>query len=399
MSILKVLMIGPGKPNRANSGLGIVAQHIAASLNSMVELTIIEPEVTEEVSKKLTMTTTGSFSETRVVKDIVRLAVKAKIEPYIYFEGNQEDEVSAVSEKSEVARELALFTDQVIVLANKQDFDIIYAHDWTAMPAALELKKKLGKPLVLHIHSLDVDRVSANHRSWVFDIEQEAIHVADAIISVSKYSAEIINRIYGGDPDKITVIYPAVAEEYEDTKGVKPLDPTVLFLGRFSNQKGPMQFIKIAESVIKKRKDIHFLMVGDGDLKQDAIEVVAQKGLSNNIHFNEFIDHDDIGQAFSRASVLCMPSYSDPYGLAAVEAASYGLPVVLSKNTGAAEVLPGALVFDITNISGFARGIGKLVDDQKYNETKVKENTAAVRKLGWEETAQKICNVFSSVKH
>lgn len=389
-------MIGPGSPSASNSGLGIVTRHIEENLKSLVDLTLMEPVGSDSLNRKTENLVTG-FTEKAIVRDLVRIEVKGNIEPYHYFEDNARDKSVSTVKESLIEKELSIFTTEVFEAASEIEYDIIYAHDWSSMQGAIKLKEKSGKPLVVHIHSLDIDRIASNHKSWVFDLEKEAIMAADAVITVSNYMAERIQKFYDGDPQKIHVVYPGLSELAEVKEYSQPTDPTVLFLGRLSSQKGPFEFIEIAEAILIKRKDIHFLMVGNGDQKEEIVEQVAQKGLSKNIHFNPFVEHKEIARVFSRSSLLCMPSYSEPFGMAAVEAASQGIPVVISKQSGASEVLPGATIIDNSDIKGFAKAIIKLLDSNEEYQKRVEENTPALQKLAWSETVKNIHSVFSSV--
>ena len=396
MSKLRVLMIGPGSPNASNSGLGIVSQQIGENLKKLVDLILVEPVGSSSTNQK-TKNSASSFTEKAIVRDLVRVEVKGNIEPYHYFDDNPRDKSVSTVKESRIEKELSIFTTEAFEAASEIEYDIIYAHDWSSIQAAIKLKEKSGKPLVVHIHSLDIDRIASNHKSWVFDLEKEAIETADAVITVSNYMAERIQKFYDGDPQKIHVVYPGLSELTEVKEDSEPTDPTILFLGRLSSQKGPFEFIEIAEAILNKRKDIHFLMVGNGDQKEEIIEQVAQKGLSKNVHFNQFVEHREIAKVFSRSSLLCMPSYSEPFGIAAIEAAGHGIPVVISKQSGASEVLPGAIIINNSDINGFAKAITKLIDSNEESKERVEENKTAIQKLAWEETVQNILSVFSSV--
>jgi len=391
MNKIKVLMIGPGSPSAANSGVGIVANELKANLSAKVNLISLEPEELKEVVSN------GSslFSDKEVVQDIVRVSVNSTLNPYSYFEA--EDIAEMERSTSSVRKLYEEFTESVVEQSNEFDFDLIYAHDWTGMEAAMMLQEKSGKPLVIHVHSLDTDRLGGNHRSWVFDIEKAAILVADAIIAVSEYTKDAIVSLYGGDPAKITVVYPAVPTMLKGKPKTKPFDKTILFLGRFASQKRPITFVDIAEKVLAKAKDVHFLMVGDGDLKNEVIETVAQRKLGNKIHFADFVDYQEVSRVFGKASLLCIPSDSEPFGLTAIEAAALGVPVVVSAQSGVSELLEGAITVDKDDVEGFAEVIVELINNEKKQKALVKENKLSLDKVDWDKASVKILEVFHDV--
>ena len=385
-------MIGPGAPDAANSGLGIVVEELRKVLTSKLALISIEPG--EAAPRKRKLENRG-FTDEEVIQDIIRVPVRETLDSYSYFEPATYFDTDVHS--SAVKKKYDEYTEAVVNNSMEFDFDLIYVHDWVGMEAGMILQEETGKPMVLHIHSLDIDRLGANHKSWVYDIEHSAIMQADAIIAVSEYSKDKIVNVYGGDPAKVTVIYPALPDFGQDELNQEPLDNTVLFLGRFASQKRPFKFVEIAQKVVKKNKEAHFLMVGDGDLKDEVIETVAQKGLGAKIHFADFIPHEDLGNVFNKTSVLCITSDSEPFGLTALEAASAGVPVVLSKQSGAREVLSGAIAVEKDDTAGFAKAINLLLSNPAAREKAISTNKKDVSKLDWEEVAVKVTEVFRNV--
>ena len=385
-------MIGPGAPDAANSGLGIVAEELRRVLTSKVSLISIEPGALVPHKKTSAQV---SITDEEVVRELVRVSVTETLDSYSYFEPVTYFDTDVVN--SEVKKKYDKYTEAVVHHSLEFDFDLIYVHDWLGMEAAMLLQEESAKPLVLHIHSLDVDRLGANHKSWVYDIEQSAIEKADAIIAVSNYTRDRIIHQYAGDPSKITVVHPALPDYERAEDSSQPLDQTVLFLGRFANQKRPLKFVEIAEAVTRKNKEIHFLMVGEGDLKDEVIEQVAQKSLGGRVHFADYLDHRELGKVFARTSLLCITSDSEPFGLTALEAAEAGIPVIMSAQSGASEVLSGAVTVDKDDVKGFVKAINKLLSNEQARNKAVEKNKSDVEALTWDDSARKILEVFRDV--
>ena len=96
------------------------------------------------------------------------------------------------------------------VLARTLSFDVIHAHDWMTVPAALLARRISHRPLVLHIHSLEYDRSGENVNEEILSIEREGVEKADRIIAVSHRTKRMIAERYAIPPEKISVVYNAV---------------------------------------------------------------------------------------------------------------------------------------------------------------------------------------------
>ena len=392
----KVLMIGPGEPSISNSGLGKAAEQIVDILSKRIDLTVIQPESLSASSpkKKKEKITTDSFTEMKVIKDMVKIEVSNTISPYWY--GSQTVETKTTSIDSKLEKELGRFSQEIEDRSANLEFDLVYAHDWLTFPAAMTFKRNTGKPLVLHVHSLDYDRNSMKTDSWVFKVEKLAFQHADHIITVSKYSKNIIKKVYGIPAKKIHVVHNGHSQTNFPDSASPFNERIVLFVGRLAGQKGPTQFLKIAEKVHEFYPDSRFIMAGYGDMYNSLIEAGASSNIAGKFHLTGHLSEKDLKRLYAMADIYCMPSISEPFGLTAIEAASADVPVVLSKNSGASEVLEGAVVVDYHDIDAFAAEIIILLKNQKVREEKVKLNQKSLRKLSWQKTAEKVLKILES---
>lgn len=400
-------MIGPGEPNALNSGLGIAASQIAKYLACKTELTLIQPYDMDQdcpesgVSIRVKNADLSKFDELNLMSELTKINVRAGITPYFYpyLEIQNEDEYTPEEENDVAKKELQSFTSQVLSASQDIAFDVIYAHDWTAIPAGMKLKEKTKKPLVVHMHSLDYDRNSQLNQSWIHDIEQASFKESDAIISVSDYTADVITHNYGEvKTSKVHTIYNG--NEALTIPKVKKVfkEKLILFVGRLTGQKGPNVFLDIAEKVLQKYPNARFVLAGQGHLMSGLILAVASKKMGSKFHFTGHIDREKLAELYSIADVYCMPSVSEPFGLAALEAAQAGIPVVLSRQSGAAEVLPGALCSDHWDVDGFARHILTIIKSKKTQKKVVDTNKVALKELTWDNTTKKILEVLNNIK-
>ena len=95
-------------------------------------------------------------------------------------------------------------------IASSNDFDVIHAHDWLTYPAGIAAKKESGKPLVVHMHATEFDRSGENVNQNVYDIERKGMEAADAVITVSNFTRNIVINRYGIDPLKVFTVHNAV---------------------------------------------------------------------------------------------------------------------------------------------------------------------------------------------
>jgi glycosyltransferase involved in cell wall biosynthesis len=227
--------------------------------------------------------------------------------------------------------------------------DVVHGHDWTAFPAAERAARAAKAAWVLHVHSTEHDRSGRAPHPGIVAIEQRGLDAADAVVCVSRYAAAVVSSRYGVDERKMHVVHNAVPPPPGASPRASPRripDPVVLFAGRVTAQKGPGAFLDAAKRVLSVEPRARFVVAGTGDLWAESIERAAALGIARGVHFTGFLSPGEIERAYGEADVYVMPSVSEPFGLAALEAAARGVPVVLSRQSGAIETLPSALRAD-----------------------------------------------------
>ena len=211
-------------------------------------------------------------------------------------------------------------------IASIEDFDVVHTHDWMTYPAGIEVARLSGKPLVVHVHSTEFDRSGEHVNQTIHDIERRGMDAADKIIAVSNYTKNVLVKRYDISPDKVEVVYNGV--ENHGSASVQNLpnrsDKIILFLGRITMQKGPEYFITAAKKVLEKVDNVKFVMAGDGDMVQQMIEYAAWLGIGHKVFFTRFLQGGDVDKAYQMADLYVMPSVSEPFGIAPLEAIRNG---------------------------------------------------------------------------
>jgi glycogen(starch) synthase len=278
-----------------------------------------------------------------------------------------------------------------VALLKGQPFDLIHAHDWLTFPAGQALARVSGKPLVVHVHSTEFDRSGDNINQRVYDIERRGMSTALRVLCVSELTKSIVTRRYGVDPSRIDVVYNGIdAEQAQPRPGDKiaPKDKIVLFLGRITMQKGPEYFIGAAKRVLEKAPDTKFIMAGAGDMELRMIELAAQLGIGHKVLFTGFLRGPDVDRVYQMADCYVMPSVSEPFGIAPLEAMRNDVPVIISKQSGVSEVLTHALKVDFWDTDEIANKIVAVLRHPPLGQTLRQHGTFELRRLTWEGAAK-----------
>ena len=283
-------------------------------------------------------------------------------------------------------------------LALKEDYDIIHAHDWLTYPAGVAAKESSGKPLVVHMHATEFDRTGENVNTIVYAIEKEGMEKADRVITVSNLTRRTVIEKYGIDPGKVITVHNAVDQEmFSELEEVKRHlnEKIVTFLGRITFQKGPEYFIEAANKILKKDKNVRFVMAGSGDMLNKMIKRVAKLRIADKFHFTGFLKGAEIDRMFALSDVFVMRSVSEPFGIVPLEAMRSSVPVVISKQSGVAEILEHALKVDFWDVDAMADSIYGLCHYEAISKMFKKYGKKEVENLKWEDASLKIKNVYT----
>ena len=283
-------------------------------------------------------------------------------------------------------------------IATGNTFDVIHAHDWLTYPAGIAAKQITGKPLVVHVHATEFDRSGEHVNQPVYDIERQGMTEADLVITVSNLTRQIVIEKYGIAPEKVITVHNAVEPsdrpELEGvTKHVK--EKVVTFLGRVTYQKGPDYFVEAAHKVLQRDANVRFVMAGSGDLLNRMIRRVAKLKIATKFHFTGFLAGPEVDTMFAMSDVYVMPSVSEPFGISPLEAMRSNVPVVISKQSGVAEVLQHALKVDFWDIDALADAIYGILHYEGLSKMFIRYGKTEVDNLIWENAALNILEVYN----
>ena len=297
---------------------------------------------------------------------------------------------------SEVARYAMAATRRV----HGQKYDLVHAHDWMTFPAGIEIARRAGAPLLVHVHSLEYARAGHGADRDIIAVEHQGLENAARVIAVSYYTRGLINRVHNTPLYKISVVHNGVyaretVEAYTEQR--TSTGPVVLFLVRISFQKGPEYFVQAAARVLEHVPDAVFIMAGSGDMLPRMKVLVEELGLSESFRFPGFLRGAEVERAFSTADVYVMPSVSEPFGIAPLEAMSYDRPVIVSKQSGVSEVLRNALKVDFWDVDKIASQIVALLELPELRQVIIERAREEIRHIHWDAAAETLVPIYESV--
>ncbi len=417
----KILMLGWEFPPVINGGLGVACHDLCIALAKHARVTMVIPKTYPHFTmteleliglNTIDARTLRNISYKNEYKNLEEVHyIPSSLDPY-YHQPSGSDHLPEIKSKyltpvkigdetaevftiddlygGDVIEKVTVFGKLTAKLAMNLDFDVIHAHDWMTMAAGMEIKALTGKPLIMHIHSLEVDRGGEASKGWVYQMEKRGMEYADLLMPVSNFTANVINQHYGISRSKIFPVHNGI-RPVKAFKGVKPFkEKIVLFVGRLTRQKGPEYFLEIASRVLEVRQDVRFVMAGTGDAFHRLLEKSSFKHLGNRFHLTGFLNLEKVHEMLSVADVYCMPSVSEPFGLSAIEAAQFGIPVVISKQSGAAEVMKGSLTFDFWDINRASEYIIRLLDDEVLRNKVIDDANIDLETISWDLSAEKV---------
>jgi len=425
---MKVLMFGWEFPPHITGGLGTACFGLTKGLlKHGVEVQFVVPKAygdeSQEAVRLINASDVTVMMNDPVFKDywsqITYMEIGSNLIPYVGPEDFQEmvkenlntkvQEGSRVfSEKfqfsgkygHDLMEEVARYALVGAAIAANSEFDIIHAHDWLTYSAGVAAKKISGKPLVVHMHATEFDRSGENYNENVYEIERKGMAEADRVITVSNLTRNIVVDRYHIDPDKVITVHNAVeptekGELVDAEKHVR--EKIVTFLGRITFQKGPEYFIEAACKVLERDPNVRFVMAGTGDLMEKMIRRVAKLKISSHFHFTGFLKGENVDRMFAMSDVYVMPSVSEPFGISPLEAMRSNVPVVISKQSGVAEVLDHVMKVDFWDVDAMADAIYGLLHYKSLNDMVVTGGTEEVNNLKWESAARKVADIYESL--
>ena len=294
-------------------------------------------------------------------------------------------------------------------LFETERFDLIHAHDWVVGRAAVELKNRLGLPLISTIHATEIGRggsLDGEYRGKVRDIERLLVEQSDGIICCSNYMLDHIQHVLGAVKTKVRVI-PNGVESSRFNGGRQPQlilagipedRKIILYVGRIVREKGIFTLLDALEKLRKQGKDVSLVYVGEGPLKEDLAKEVLRRKLNDRVTLAGFVDEKKLVSLYNSSDVFVLPSHYEPFGMVVLEAMASRIPVVVSDVGGLSEIVEDGVTgvkVPAYNPSALAEGILRVLEDRELSE-QLKENAyrAVQERYRWDMIAEKTIEAY-----
>ncbi|MFA6701742.1 MAG: glycosyltransferase family 4 protein [Dysgonamonadaceae bacterium] len=419
---MKALMFGWEFPPHILGGLGTASYGLTKgmAMQGDMEITFVIPKPWGDEDQSF-LKIIGANSTPIVWHDVQWDAVKSRYEHYMnpkdYFDLRNHiyadfryihtNDIGCVEFSGRYPQNILEETNNYSivagVIARTYDFDIIHAHDWLTYPAGLHAKSITGKPLVIHVHATEFDRSGGKPNPTVYNIEKDGMDHCDHIVCVSNLTRRTVIENYNQPPEKVTTVHNAVdpldpeIESIERLSGVA--EKVVTFLGRITMQKGPEFFVDAATQVLKNTKHIRFVMAGSGDMMNQMIRLVADRGIADKFHFTGFLRGKQVYEMLKSSDVYVMPSVSEPFGISPLEAMQCGVPSIISYQSGCAEILENVIKTDYWDVEAMADAIYSICTYPTMSDYLKTEGKKEVDNIKWEDAGLKIRKIYDNLVH
>ena len=396
---MKILMLGWELPPHHTGGMGIVCYQLCKQLaNSGADIEFILPYTAEFPNINfMKINPALPYGAAKVLGNNAGSTYDSQYFEYVMKDGT----TRGVS----MGEHQAKYVEYVANLVQLAEYDIIHAHDWLTFRAGLAAKQICGKPLIVHIHATEYDRSAGKHGNpMVREIEYMGLHMADKIIAVSEVTKQTIVREYDIDPSKVAVVHNAMEFEEHELHESQENAYTylakmqsysykvVLSAGRLTIQKGLTNLLYAMQKVVAVRPKSLLLVVGNGEQYLELLELAAELGIGSNVilvgHLNG--TGKQWRDSFRTANLFVMPSVSEPFGITPFEALTFGTPALISKQSGAAEVLQNCLKIDFWDVDELANQITAVLNNQDLEETLVINGQEELKHITWSRSVDKL---------
>jgi D-inositol-3-phosphate glycosyltransferase len=326
-------------------------------------------------------------------------------------------------DKYSLYNEVPGFAEEIRAFAEKEQiqYDLLYSHYWLSGEVACLLRPRMaaGWAHIAHTLGLVKNRTLASgarpEPALRIRVEGEIAQQADLLIASTTDEADDLVRSYKADPEHIYVVPPGI-----DLATFQPLDRTearrkigygpgrlLLFVGRLERLKGVDVAIK-ALALLRDRDhdDLRLIVLGedvrDGDeSEKERLKAVATSlGVRDRVDFLGSVAHHELPYFYAAADAVVMPSYSESFGLVALEAQACGRPVVASGVSGLRSVVRDEVsgyLIDGHDPALYAERIGRLLADPELAQQMGLRGRLLAQRFSWTRTADRLEELFENV--
>lgn len=321
--------------------------------------------------------------------------------------------------KEDLPTQLAAFAGGILAFASchQLQYDLIHSHYWLSGQVGWLLRDLWRIPLVHTAHTLAaVKNHAVGSKALESDArricEQQLVDNADLLVVNTQEEAHDLELHYDATLERVRVVHPGAdtevfspgtgraTEAARRALGVPLHLKVIAFVGRLQNFKGPQVLIQAVEEMVRRGADLRVLICGGASGVQPLLyqDMVREKGLSGVIRFLDPRPPADLLAVYQAADVVAVPSYSESFGLVAMEAQATGTPVVAARVGG----LPIAVQDGITGVlvdghdpAVWADELQRILDDDAGRIAMGEAAAVRAAQFSWQNTAAELEAIYS----
>lgn len=330
--------------------------------------------------------------------------------------------------KNELPAQLCTFARSVLRAEAVQEpghYGVIHSHYWLSGQVGLLARDRWAVPLVHTMHTM----ARVKNASLADDDlpepparllgEEQVVESADRLIASTDEEAKQLIELYAADPAKVSVVHPGVdldafrpgsVEKARAALGLAADSVVLAFVGRIQPLKAPDVLIKAAARLLAHDPSLRDRLViavvggpsGNGLEHPEAYaELARELGVDDVTRFVKPVTQDVLVDWYRAATAVCVPSYSESFGLVALEAQACGTPVVAAAVGGlttAVEHGRSGLLVDGHDPDDFAHALGRIALHPGERERMAAAAVEHASRFSWEQTAEHTLGLYRTAE-
>ena len=305
---------------------------------------------------------------------------------------------------------------------NEGFYDLIHSHYWLSGQVGWIAQERWGVPLVHTMHTMArVKNLTLakgdSPEPAIREIgEEQVVNAADRLVANTHAEAKELIELYHADPKRVRVVHPGVdlakfipGDQAAARKelGVAKDAIVLLFVGRIQPLKAPDILIKAAAEMLKHSPQLRSRLLvaicggpsGSGlDHPDSLVELATSLGIADIVKFVPPTSRADLVKWFQAATLCAVPSYSESFGLVAIEAQACGTPVIAARvgglPTAVRDGISGVLI-DGHDEKVWAQEILRVTSDDNLQSRLATGAIDHASHFGWEDTTEKLIAVYN----
>jgi len=291
-------------------------------------------------------------------------------------------------------------------------FDLVHSHDWLVADGARQVARRAGRPWLVTVHATEYGR----HQGWVdkypqshiHAAESEMVHLADHVITCSRYMRSHVAEVFGLGARRITAMQNGidpgdlepVASDLAALRAryAQPDERLVLLVGRLVYEKGFHLALDALAPLVQEPGGVRFVVAGTGSAEADLRRQAWRLGLHRHGTFLGWVGDDMLHSLYRIADLCIVPSIYEPFGIVALEAMASGCLCVVADTGGLREVVPGdgtvGLRFPSRDSAALQEILESVLTDEPLRAQLVAEAREHVLRFDWGEVARRTAALY-----